>query len=516
LNFEVAVVAVTQADDGTLTNVTPYPVLMISDGWSRVGYWDGANAGHLDPTDMAGANGPPIGGFMRFIGGRLWIAQQNRVYASNLTNPFKFTEQKSQAQGGFFVLPDNCTGMGVTPDFRNLLAFTRTTTTSLQAGNISRNTWLTTPGFQTVIFPDIGCVAPRSIVNQYGMTWWYSEGGVIGLDNAKNSYVTSRLHYRDNNMARSKQNISVDTSRIAAGTCENFLLVSVPSGDTENAHTWVLDQSIIDSTEQDISPAWSSIWLGIRPVQWVNGYVDGQLRCFAMSQDYPPAGMSIQSAPGIWEVMTRSITDVGYDKNFATTEKKIFAAMETKFLGDSVEYKRFRYAEIDVDYLEDHVTLTVDYVGRRGGLKRVLDTSLTASTNAFKRDTEYEDDVVLDSWLPQKRVVRTVNESFMSSDPSPGIEGQYTRNQDRAFMLILNWTGKLSFSRLRIYVDTEIDQHDGLDFADELTDRYITLDGDGQVLQTTTSNSTRLNLRSIATLPVFPVRVEEPHYMSNV
>jgi hypothetical protein len=285
--FETAVKNFSEASDGTLTVITPTPILMMSDGQTRTAYWDGTTSRHLDPSQ----NETPIGLWMKWVGSRLWIANGSVLRASSVLDPLLFTEEDILAEGGSFSLPGVITGIGVTPDYSSLLVCTSSTTTSFQANILDRTQWQTTPGFQKEIFQGIGCVAGKSFVNQWGITWWFAQGGMIGLNQAIQTYQTSRIHYIDQNMLRSKANMSPDISGICCGTFENFLTVSVPSGDIYNAHTWLMDQAPRGSLETnpiystEVS-AWTGIWTGIRPVEWITTTINGRTRCFALSQDY--------------------------------------------------------------------------------------------------------------------------------------------------------------------------------------------------------------------------------------
>src|SRR4029077_20894266 len=102
-----------------------------------------------------------------------------------------------------------------------------------------------------------------------------------------------RLHYSDYGMARSKANLFQDLSQICAGSFENFLFFSVPSGDRFNAQTWMMDETTIEapSSQQQSSGSstWASVWKGIRPVEWVTQVINGVNRCFALSRDYSPS-----------------------------------------------------------------------------------------------------------------------------------------------------------------------------------------------------------------------------------
>ena len=86
------------------------------------------------------------------------------------------------------------------PDFKNLIVFTDQTLSGVQSNILDRTQWALTPGFQSVIYPAIGCAAGKSIVNQYGVTWWFSHGGFISIDQAVQTYRSSRTHFQDQAM----------------------------------------------------------------------------------------------------------------------------------------------------------------------------------------------------------------------------------------------------------------------------------------------------------------------------
>ena len=67
--------------------IVPKVILFVQDGSLTAPAWyDGSNAGHVrgDPF------GTPSGGPMVWVGDRLWIAAENQVFASDISNPFSF------------------------------------------------------------------------------------------------------------------------------------------------------------------------------------------------------------------------------------------------------------------------------------------------------------------------------------------------------------------------------------------------------------------------------------------
>lgn len=352
--------------DGTLTVIDPYRVLVMQDGgYTRAAFWDGSNSGHLDPTE-AGARQTPSGGVMKWSGDRLWVARGPQLFASDIADPLSFDENVYLAEGQPLLFPYDITALAEIPSATNPFLFVCTAQDGhvVQSAIRDRSKWKSTDDFQCRISP-AGCVGHRAITNQYGLIWWYSPGGLMSLDSGASMNVSSQLHYKDIEMAISKANLSKNVSRIAMSSVENFLLVSVPSGNSYNRHTWVLDQSAGDLSTSDSPPAWAGIWTGTRPVEWASDVVEGQLRTFFISHDSDGQNR-------IWEAFqARQLDD----------DQRI----EWKFIskahaGDGVNPAEFRFAEVYLSQLRGAVQLAIDYAGPyRGQWKPLLDRELLAT-----------------------------------------------------------------------------------------------------------------------------------------
>lgn len=480
IEMEIAVIGVVEDDNGNITAVDPYPVLMICDGTGRTGYWDGTNARHLDPNPD-GPHETPTATWMKWIGNRLWTMQGRKVRVSNLLNPIKFTEENILSEGGYFNLPDIGNGFGVTPDFNSLLAFTEYTTTSFQAGILNRASWPSTQDFQKVIFGNIGCAAGRSIVNQYGMTWWYSHGGLINLNSALQTYRSSEIKYKDHQMRRSSSNLSDDISGICAVAYENYLLISVPSGDMSNYHTWVMDGNPQESLD---SPAfWASAWTGIRPVQYCTGVINGKSRCFALSNDLPPSGVGdvVLSQAAIWEMFLQDRRDIGYNNSGIVAVKDVPTTFETRLI-NLPSISAVKYIEMDIEEIIGTVQLDIYYCARRGVYKKFGSKQISSTIASLNASITIP--TTFPSYLPQRRTVRTVNESLLAADLNPQVETPLTRNEDKGFSFLITWTGQMSMSKMRIFFDKQVEQMDGNVESNEATDRYIRPTGDSSIAGT--------------------------------
>jgi len=70
--------------------IPPRAVLFIQDGGlSAPAWYDGSNSGHV--RDKAFET--PAGGPMEWVGDRLWVAVDTKVFASDIANPVSFREQ---------------------------------------------------------------------------------------------------------------------------------------------------------------------------------------------------------------------------------------------------------------------------------------------------------------------------------------------------------------------------------------------------------------------------------------
>jgi hypothetical protein len=510
IHFCSGIKSVDRANDGTLKVVDSTSVLVIQDGKRWAALWDGISGRHVNPATTPAASYVPVGTHMAWAGNRLWVASGTKLYASDIADPTRFFETQRLNSGGYFSLPGEISGVGQTQDLRTLIVGTETTVTTFLANIRNRDVWADTPDFQKVLLPGIGVVSGRSFVNQYGLTWWMSQGGLIGLDNAQQTYRSSRINYRDQNMMRSKSNLSRDLTRVCGGSFENFLLMSVPSGDIHNAHTWVLDQSPIDTPEQPGQPSWSGIWTGVRPVQWVTAVIQGKTRCFCLSRDYVP-GFPTEYTYNVWEAFIPERCDVNHNK----APKQIACGFETRRMAEDPRLKRFSYAQLDLTEIMGKVRIQVFYAGLKGGYEQILDKTIIATDGSLGAPTE---DAMIDGsettiqfYRPQDRLIRTKTVKGGKDDNDVnGVESRFNRNIDRGFSLLVKWTGQMSIRALEIFYLPESEAHEGTCEPDETTERAVTLDGVGKNSSALYSESAAIGINQSQS-----VRVITPRYVED-
>lgn len=450
--------------DGSITLITPFKVLMVQDGFTPPGAWDGNSAQHiLDPK------GTPMGTHMFVSGDRLWVARLNELFACDINDPLSNREGLYISNAKSFLLDKPITGIvEVTSKAQaQLLVFTDTTTTVFQSSIRNRSQWASTENFQQVLFPTIGCSSHRSLVTQYGLLWWYSRFGLTNLDAALNTYLTSEFRYQDNEMAASKAYLHNDLSKIACATHENYLLTSVPYCDLFNTHTWVLDKSPAETVAEQSPNAWNGFWTGTRPTDWMFGPVLGENRIFHFSRDYDGVNRC-------WEAFSDQRADNGCP---------ITWSLETRgYTAGNVQKKNFRFAQIYLGEIEDTFDIAAFWNGvSKGAYKRCLTKRIKAQVGPFVPDKIYESADELYSLKKQHRDVLTVDVG--QSPPnvtSCDVESLLKEQLDTGFQVLLVGSGPAAIRAIRIFISDEPDIKSGKCEDNEFSDEnFVRFDGRG-------------------------------------
>lgn len=464
----------------------PYSVLVMQDGFTRAAYWDGAVASHLNPTaspligpDDQPITGPgydetPLGLWMAWANNRLWVSRGNQIFASDIGNPLKFTESAYLNEGRAFYLPEVCTGIAPTTDQQGIVCFTEQTGTFLESSIQQRTDWINTPGFQKDILPAVGCVAPRSIVSQYGMLWWYSSKGLLSQDDALRANITSRLSVQDNPMFATKANISFNLSGVCSAPYENMLLCSVPYGDKLNRQTMVLDQTPTEDINSNVN-AWPSYWSGWRPIEWTHGVVNGEARIFFGSIDYDGKNR-------IWELGTQNKTDNGVPIYCSLlTREHLFEGRDNKILG---------YVEAELCNIRDDVSFMTCAAGVRGSLQIIGNKEIVSSVGQIYSDAEYGDNThEFAGSSSQTRVVRSANYIEANECNSVCVESNKTSGLiDKAFSVMFIWSGICGINAYRIFARPDTNTFSGECEDNEDGERLLNSEGCGSKERFTTGS----------------------------
>lgn len=446
VTFADCLQAVEYDEAGTIQFLpTPKRVLVMQDLNTRAAFWDGGEDRHLNPTlstvfdEDSGEritqpfrDETPIGLHMAWSGNRLWVSKGTSVFASDINNPLKFTETQYIAEGRRFHMPEDVTGMIQPSSGQPLIVFGERTITFLKANVIDRRQWLDDPNFQSTEY-GIGCIAPRSIINKLGLVWWYSPNGWTNLNFALQSFNDSQQRYFDRPMDWSKRNLSVDKTSICAGETENYTLVSVPSGDTFNRHTWVWD----DYRE---NPGWDGAWMGVRPVQWAKGVVGGTERIFCLSSD-------TDGVIRIWEGMQPDRRDNG---------QPISCMLATRYyqFGSGLN-KRFQHAELYMREVSGDTELTVWSQSPRGPAQKAANVLFRPQGDNLFVGEDIGLSETIQTPSRQFREIKT-RQSDLGGLVECGtcrVEAPRNAGSDRSFGLVLAWTGVLGLESLRLYAN---------------------------------------------------------------
>jgi hypothetical protein len=388
----------------------------------------------------------PLGGPMVWSGDRLWVAQNNKLFASDISNPISFFENQYAASGGFFEFTERITALAEAPSPSNpfVAIFTDTSTSAIQSSIRSRDSWKLTPGFQNTIFPGVGCTSQRSVVKPLGELWWMSPFGLISFNSAARASQTSKLVPQDTKMLVSKSNLSPDLSTVAAGTYENFILTSVPYSDKYNQHTWAYDQAAqSDDATAGSMPSWAGVWTGVRPVQWATGMFDSVQRAFFISKDYDGKNR-------LWEAFVSERSD---------NAQRISCFVETKVHNDfslpqvtGLDRKQFVFAEVTLCDVQGPVDLKVSWAGTRGKYKEIGTWTLQSDEGSLVAAVPFTS---VSSYLAQNRVLRTreVVKDANATCNSLTIESKLSDWVDVGFSLLIEWSGKAALKSYRIFAN---------------------------------------------------------------
>lgn len=429
--------------NGNLGEIDPISVLIMQDGSTRAAYWDGATATHLDPSKKE----TPVGLWMKWSNNRLWVSRGNKIFASDLNNPLSFTEGQYLAEGRAFYLTGPCTGIGETSDRSGIVCFTKENGFFIQSSILDRTTWLTTAGFQQLILPSVGCVSHRSIVQQYGLLWWWTPKGLISQNDALRLNITSRLDIQDNEMIQLKMGLGRDLSGICGERLENFLFHGVPYGGTVNSRVAVLDQAPFDGNTN----AWPSYWTGWNPVEFARGIVDSTERVFCASVDEDGVNR-------IWELFRPEHSDDGVPITSYVVSRRHFFGHR--------DYKTFRYAETEWVNIGAPTAIMVAVKGLRGAFQPIMQKDVSVIRGQVYSDQTYGPNLIAGS-LPQTRILRS-QETFTSSECNAAcVESNITGITDKCFQVLIMWSGDAGLNTYRLFAASEPREYRGECEADE-------------------------------------------------
>jgi hypothetical protein len=472
--FCLAEQSVTRADhtlESAIEFILPRNVLFIQDGgYSPPAWFDGSNSGHVRENPYE----TPAGGPMCWVGDRLWIATGSRVWASDIANPFSFREAEYLGGASSLVFPEPVNALAKTPglEFSELLVGTDNATHLVLAHVRNRAVWATTDGFQRELFP-IGITSQRSVVSQFGKLWWFSPAGLTSFDAAALSKQTGRTPIRDIELAVSKAGLADNLGGVCGATFGNYLLMSVPSGDVYNSHTWVMDGASVESLQDSSGPSWGGYWTGTRPVQWVYGTINGKERIFHVSVD-------VDGKNRLWESFTESRTDNGCHITWSVETRGYFGALSGVNFPPGRQ-KTLCYAQAQLLEILGPLDVAVFWAGaNRGPYKRCLTKRIAAEKGCIRWDVPITESTVFFGLKPQSRTITTedVRKKSPDANESCPVEGDREEN-DTSFQFCIVGSGEAAIEWIRVFAEpaTATDLMSGTCEKDETDANLVRFDG---------------------------------------
>ena len=474
--FTVATQTATLSAGGNVTVTPSNRILIIQDGVSSPGFWDGSNQTGGQSPDI------PVGYWMAYSGNRLWVAQGNLVYASDLGNPLGWKERTQGSGRGDFYFPRPVTAMidyvGQNSDTR-LIVFTDQTTYSLASGVFDRAQWASTSNFQNTLFPTVGCIAGKSLTFQAGLLWWYSQGGLVNANVAAASYLSSQVLYKDVEMAKVKQMTPQNLTGVCAAAFENYLLVSIPYLEPLPSSTMVLDYAPASELSQGQIPAWSGVWTGTRPIQWAAGIVNSQNRLFHFSVDY--VATNDGSFNHLWESFLSERVDsylqINPDGTTTTKYSRIYCQAETGLMGDGMDLKQLKYSEIECTQLGGTCDVRVSFKGSKGAYLPILNTRLLAITDAYQYQSTPLDSQIASYGMLRTQYRRLVTEEIRRNLLQTSCESNFLPDIDKAFGFLIEWCGELGVEAVRCFMDPYQERSTGAPEGNETVPCVVAEDG---------------------------------------
>ena len=455
--------------------IDPRNVIFIQDGGNTAPAWyDGSNSGHIRDNEFE----TPVGGPMEWVGDRLWVAQNNRVFASDISNPFSFREQIYLGSISGFEFTGDVTALAKTPSLESpqLAVFTESNASILQANVRDRSKWPTIDGFQIEML-QTGCVGQRAIVNHSGLLMWFSPGGIVVFDFATAGKIATRLPIRDNEMAFSKSRISDNLDMIACSQFGQYFLASVPANDSFNKDTWCLNDVSKESLTAQNAPSWASIWRGTRPVQWVSGVIAGIERIYHVSADEDGENR-------LWEAFTPDRLDNGCPITWAFESRGYFGASSgvRKLPG---QLSRFQFADVALSAIQEDLNLGIFVAGSlRGGYKNILAKKISVEKGSLDYRIELTATTQIFAFKPQERVERTQDSNQQSTTLDTGtcsVESDNNEGIEDSFQLLVVGQGPATVRWVKTFALTVPERWAGDPDAckDETPFNDIRFDGPG-------------------------------------
>jgi hypothetical protein len=248
----------------------------------------------------------PVGQYMAYGNGRLWIASGNQLYAGDLSGSYegaeiRFSETQYLTGGGSFTFnapitglsflpgPDTSTGQG------DLIVCTKTDIHCIRASIFDRTLWQKTEGMQRRVFVGRGAESHDSFVTIGNDLYFRSLDGIRSLLYTISFGKRSALSFADS--LEATRVVLADTerwltytpsilfdSRVLFGAAPKVQLTDGIAGQNYNiVFTKLISKDFnVGVTDTDSIPAYDGEWTGLQVCKLVEGIFDSERRGFAI------------------------------------------------------------------------------------------------------------------------------------------------------------------------------------------------------------------------------------------
>jgi len=324
----------------------------------------------------------PVGSLVAYGNGRLWVANNNNLFAgdlvgSSLNAEIKFTETIYLTGGGSFYFNENITGLVFLPGQDNsvgqgdLIVFTQNAIYAIRATNYDRTTWQTTPGMQRKIFVGRGSENQESIIVTDKDVYFRSLEGIRSL--AQTINAAGVVSFVDS--LEAARVMSFDTERwltYAPGALfdSRYLLGGAPKiqriTDANGNYTGRFNIVFSKIVSKDFNagsvlnapvPVFDGEWNGFQICKLVEGTFDNSRRCFAITCDSDGKNC-------LYEVTLADYADeIKPSRNAGVVTTPIECSVETKrfSFGTPFDIKTLMRADVGFTDVYGDVTWNLKY-----------------------------------------------------------------------------------------------------------------------------------------------------------
>jgi len=145
-----------------------------------------------------------------------------------------------------------------------------------------------------------------------------------------------------------------------------------------------------------------------------------------------------------------------------------FAQLREHDFGDKKSLKKFHNAEFYCHEILGDVSWMACASSTKGSFYRIGGSELVATIGGIYFDELYDLEKCMYGHRPQVRTLKTTSDVTLNNCNSGGVESDFPNDLDRAFSLLLVWSGMLGLSGYTIFAQVDEDSTDGECMIDEV------------------------------------------------